>query len=137
MDKKILVKELATKVRKYQAKAKGINLDLKEIGEMVFVQYKTETLFNPKYISVVEFYTLKALEAFLKSRPELSTEEVLTVIKSNNKEFDLLQKFNDKVPTMVDDIKANGVKVFAINYINNLIFANKKDDLEDEDVLGV
>ena len=137
MDKKILVKELATKVRKYQAKAKGINLDLKEIGEMVFVQYKTETLFNPKYISVVEFYTLKALEAFLKSRPELSTEEVLTVIKSNNKEFDLLQKFNDKVPTMVDDIKANGVKVFAINYINNLLFANKKDDLEDEDVLGV
>lgn len=129
MDKKVLVKELATKVRKYKAKADLVKVDLKDVGETVFVQYKDETLFNPKYLKVEDYFSIKAFESFLKHHPELSKEEVLEVLKSEQKEFEFLKKLNKKMPTLIDDIKKNGAKVVGINYVNNLLYVKKEESL--------
>ncbi|MBR4999168.1 MAG: hypothetical protein IKY10_04730 [Clostridia bacterium] len=129
MDKKILVKDLATRVRKYQAKAKLVDIDSKKVADSVFVQYKNETLFNPKYLKVEDYFTIKAFESFLKKYPSLSKEEILEVLKSHKKEFEFLQKFNSKYQNLIEDLKSHGAKHVAINHINNLIYGKNQEEV--------
>lgn len=128
MEKKVIfTKELTTKIRKYKAKAESVNLDTKNIGETVFINYRGETLFNPKYLKVEDYFVLKAFESFLKCHPELSKEEILDVIKSDKKEFEFLKAFNSKMPTMIEDIKSGGAKTTVISYISGLLYGKEEN----------
>lgn len=127
MDKKVLVKDLATRIRKYSSKAQLVDIDFKNLGETVFVNYKGETLFNPKYIKIEDYFVLKAFESFLKRHPELSKEEVLEVVKSDKKEFEFLKAFNSKMPTMIEDIKSSGAKTTVISYISGLLYGKEEN----------
>ena len=128
MDKKTLVKELATKVRKYKIKARTVDVDFSNIGDKVFVYGKDETLFNPKYFKLEDYFILKAFDAFLKCHQELTNEEVLEIISSKKKEFEYLQNFNAETPSFLADIRAYGAKSFVIAYISDMVYGKKDEE---------
>ena len=129
MEKEQLVKALSVKLKRYKSKAKQIKID-KKYGDTIFIQHKGETLLNPKYISLENYFEIFAFESFLKEHDYLTKEQVAQILDERYMDFIFLRKLFDMFGNMMETINTHGAKAVAIMYVNEMLYPKKESDLE-------
>ena len=122
MDK--LVNEMIAKTAMARIKASKVKIDKKSLGNEVFIYPNTEdSVFNPKYISVFNYYQLIEFENFVKKYSKLEEEEIDYILNASG-EFLFLRKIKEKVPNFLAELRAHGAKPVAIIYLNERLFGD-------------
>jgi len=109
--RKKLVVELYKKMQfaKFQAQTKE-NGDKDDL----FLKPKGARI-NPKYLSDKQYFQIAQFYVFLKENPDLTSEEIREVLKSNNK-FSFLRKLDKLIPDFYEELKLHGPMTIATTY---------------------
>ncbi len=123
-----LVNELITKTAMARIKASKIKIDITKIGDEVFVYpNNSDSVFNPKYMSVFQYFQLIEFESFIKKYDKLTEEEIDNILKASN-EFVFLKDLKEEIPYFIEELKRHGAKPVAIIYVNNILYGNKAEE---------
>lgn len=123
MDK--LIDEMTRRIGKARSRASKVKINENNLGDQVFIYPNTEdSVFNPKYLSVFNYYQLIELEDFLKKYEDLNDENLDEILRAS-KEFRFLKKAKNKVPNFINELRRHGAKPVAIIYINDMLFENQ------------
>ena len=108
---------------KIKSLAKSFDIEL-SLGNEVFIYPTTEeSVFNPKYISVFNYYQLIEFENFVKKYSKLEEEEIDYILNASG-EFLFLRKIKEKVPNFLAELRTHGAKPVAIIYLNERLFGD-------------
>lgn len=70
---------------------------------------------NPKYISNKQYFQIAQFYNFLKENPNLTNEDILEILNSNNK-FSFLRKLDKLIPDFYEELKLHGPMCIATTY---------------------
>lgn len=120
--------ELMECVRTARQEAEKVNLIKKAPAEIVYVQHEGQTFYNPKYLTVGEYYEIFELKNFLENNGDITNEELSAILSTNIFYFGFLRKLLKAVPNLVELIKVYDAKFVAETYVNYLLFPKKDNN---------
>lgn len=126
MNKQELAEELLQKVKYAEIRAKELKLDVKELGDKVFIQHEGEKLLNPKYIKLKEYFELVEFEDFVKSHEELTGRDYKDLLRAKFVEFAFLRKIYNTFDGVVEDLKRHGAHSVAIIYVSKKMYVEQQ-----------
>jgi len=86
MDINKLSNELCKILKSYRNESQKVNIEEKEVGDIVFIQQKEESFINPKYLSFKNYFEILGLEEFVKTN-DISQDLLDKILLHNEDEF--------------------------------------------------
>lgn len=131
MKEKKLILELTNKLEEAKRNAKLQQIDFKNVdfGKQVFVNHIDEGMINPKYISFNQYQQIVHFYKFLEMNTHLTDLEIKELLNSKFCKFSFLRKLIKTVPNFIQELKQNGPRTVAIEYVSSKLYSKENKQL--------
>ena len=112
-------------LKSYRNESQKVNIEEKEVGDIVFIQQKEESFINPKYLSFKNYFEILGLEEFVKTN-DISQDLLDKILLHNEDEFVFLKELNYIVDGMVSLLKSQGALSVGIVFVNDILYQKQQ-----------
>ena len=124
MKRKKLILELTNRlqVAKMEAEKQKTVYFNTDFGNQVFANHVKQGMINPKYITFDQYQQIVEFYNFLQSHECLTDAEIKKLLKSKLCKFAFLRKLIKEVPNFIEELKQNGPRTAAIEFVSSKLF---------------